>query len=56
MILTFCNVLIIAGILFILLGIGGTIKLKIPQLGYLGVPSGLILIILSIVLNLLGIC
>lgn len=53
---TFCTALIIAGIVLLIAGIGGTIGLKIPQIGYVGGPTGLVLIFFGLLLQLAGVC
>ena len=54
--ITFCSALIIEGIFFLLTGMGGTIGLRIPQLGYIGGPTGVVLIFLGFVFSMIGIC
>ena len=54
--ITFCLALIFAGIIFLMVGVGGTIGLKIPQIGYIGVPMGIVLIVLGLVLQMVGVC
>ena len=54
--ITFCGALILAGVLLLVAGTGGTFGLKIPQLGYIGGPTGLILMILGVLLQLKGVC
>lgn len=52
----FCIALIVAGLIFLLMGIGGTIGLRIPQLGYVGGPTGVVLILLGFVFKMMGFC
>jgi len=54
--ITFCFVSIALGILFIIIGIGGTIRLRIPLLGYIGGPSGLIFILAGLLFQIGGAC
>ncbi len=54
--ISLCVALIVTGIIFGIMGMGGSIGLKIPQIGYIGGPTGVILIVLGILLQIVGVC
>jgi len=52
----FCITLIITGIILIAAGVGGTIRFKIPQIGYIGGPAGVVLFTVGLILKIVGFC
>lgn len=56
MVITFCSALISVGILFLIVGAIGKIGLKISRIGYFGGFTGLILIIIGLLLQMVGFC
>lgn len=52
----FCSALISTGAVLLITGLGGSILLRIPQIGKLGAPIGLILIAFGLLAQLTGNC
>ena len=52
----FCDALIITGVIFITTGVGGSLGLKIPKLGYIGGPVGIVLFVFGLSLKIIGGC